>query len=600
MQKLIELTLALVFLGISQILRVRLLNVLVSPHFSIGLRSGIFMNSICSFLNITTPFRLGEAYRYLFLRKRYNAEIAIALIAITIERFLDASILLIILYFSFGSKFYEIAWLHLTFLLLILTIALAVRSLKFFSSTSKKLLLWNKQMSHLGKQAKQNIFQLIIAIWFFYLLSGLFATNIFSTDYRNWLTWNVSSFRLFDYTNNRFQLTQTFNIIFIFSFLFLGIGASLFGHRSNKIIDLLTDSKTDSFRGNSFNKLSDNRISRRIFLEAPIETYLRQVRKSGNVKELYKGGSGALIYSLRSHESTIRKVGFSHQRHRVQEQYEYIIRHSENWSFPKVRNPTFASTYFSYDMEIISPSISMFEMISLIEDDRKIEEVTKRIFSYIQEANKTTSSLELGDNKRILDLFWNRKLTEIVNQVELRVPELFVDSKIEINGILYKDLNTVFADIKKIALKYSGILDISNPHGDPTLSNILLQTDNMTIRGLDPNPNQIIKNSSIDHGKVLQSLIGKYEDTIEKAEFTEFGQGYINYGTIDNRPIEKSKDIYLQLLSENPDLQLMSEFMCFSSMLRLLPYRLDQDAKTAPIFIAKTVEIGSSILKKYR
>ena len=92
--KFVYLIAIIVLLLCSQILRVRLINYLVNPHYSIGLRSGLFMNAICSFFNIITPFRLGELYRFKFMATRYKSPPVISTLAITIERLIDAIFLI--------------------------------------------------------------------------------------------------------------------------------------------------------------------------------------------------------------------------------------------------------------------------------------------------------------------------------------------------------------------------------------------------------------------------------------------------------------------------------------------------------------------------
>ena len=106
-------TLAASFLCLfmAQIIRVRFFNILIEPHFSIGMRSGMYLNAFSSFFNILTPFRLGELYKYYFLRKRYNAKSSFIITAIVAERIIDTIFLLVILLLSFGlNGFREIVW----------------------------------------------------------------------------------------------------------------------------------------------------------------------------------------------------------------------------------------------------------------------------------------------------------------------------------------------------------------------------------------------------------------------------------------------------------------------------------------------------------
>lgn len=587
-------------LGISQILRIRLLNVLVTPHFSVGLRSGILMNSVCGFLNITTPFRFGDVYRFFFLTKRYQARKSIVLNAIAIERFFDTSILIAFIYVYIGIDSYKSISAQIGFILLCIVTYFLICVANNRRFRSKEQLLWYGQFIHLVKKRKIIIIGSVLGIWTSYLCSGLLIVKFFSIRATDWLMWNLSSFRLLNYTTGNFQLTQVFNIVFIFSFLILGIIMSLLGHRSNRYIDYLTQSKSDSMSIYRLKAFRRSNVSRRMFLEAPLESYWRRENKSGLIGKIHEGGSGALVYSPNTNPLTIRKVGFGHQKHRVKGQFDYILNHTEKWRFPAVRNGTLGRDYFSYDMENIQPSVSMYEIISQTENYNVIETSTREIFKYIILGNKPMGRLEHSEYQRQQHYFWGYKLESIIHNLKLQMPEYFIHSVLDINGKTYDNLEILFLKLKRLAFVSQAQYEISNPHGDPTLSNLLLESKNKRLRGLDPNPNQVIQNISIDHGKVLQSLMAQYEDLLKYKDDIDTDYGYINYKIIMNDSITRSKDLYLEMLIDDLEMLRISELMCFASMLRMLPYRIDQQLETAPVFLAKTIEIASIIEEKYR
>jgi hypothetical protein len=599
MTSILLILLTIVFLTFSQMMRVRLLNVLIDPHFSIGLRSGVFMNAICSFLNIIAPLRLGEIYRYKFLRKRYVNSPPTIVLALVLERLMD-SIALISCLAIFAASITVISGsAQVVYIVIVVIVVSLLNLLQLKKIHMLGLLQWNSHLRFLTKNSLREIIKVSGVVWICYLCSGLLLTLALSLNFKDWLLWNVSSFRLFDFANGDIAIVSAFNVVFIFGFLILGVLASTLGHRSNRLLDKLTDSKSDSCRLKSLSKEPERLFSRVLFLEAPIETYWRKMQTQGTIGKIHEGGSGALIFSLLKDQKVIRKVGFGHQKSRVQQQFEYLQLQRENWSFPKSGNPILEKSSFSYDMGIVSSASPMYPLISSLTNESRIEEETLRIFQYIEAGNKPIGSIEMTKYNKQLNLLWNVKLQKSVNEILVRYPQLFTSPRITINGTPQSNLRELFIKMKSLAFCAPAVLEISNPHGDPTLGNLLLETNTNKIVGIDPNPNQIIRNSTIDHGKVLQSLLVNYEETISSRTYPRIARDQISYEPTVNPAIELSSQIYLDLLNEDLGIRQVSEIMCFTSMIRLLPYRLDQDFETAPTYIGKTIELGNSLVAKY-
>ncbi len=596
MTKIAVIFLAIAILGLSQILRVRLLNVLVEPHFTVGLRSGIFMNSIGSFLNIITPFRLGEIYRYSFMRKRYQSNRAIILNALAIERVMDAGILIFVVVSLYGLNTLNILWLQTTFFILLLLgyITFYVFADQFSERTKNSSLV--KQIIHLAKVRFKEVIILFYFIWITYILAGLLVVLVYSEDFWGWLSWNVSSFRLINFASGEINLFQKYNIIFVLTFLFFGLVISFLGHQSNRSLDLLTGSRSDSLTRDYMETVLRQGGKRDLFLAAPISKYWCEVKKSDLCVEIYTGGSGALVFSLRSDPHVLRKVAFGRQKSRLIEQYDFLNKFSENWRFPNIDNPIFGKDYFSFDMEKIHPAKTLYETLVLCDESTDIEAYVNQIHQFIDGANSSVGLIYQSDLRINTEAFWGKKLQPILDHTKLQLPGLFFSQTIDINGRSFKGLDVVFEEIRKLAFKVPGLSSLSAPHGDSSLSNLLIVESNLQIRGIDPNPNQIVKNISVDHGKVLQSLMGQYEGLMASGELLETKLGSVVYSQTMSSSIEVASELYMQLLAADSDVFIHSQIMCFASMMRLLPYRLEQDSKSAPIFAARTIELGNRIL----
>lgn len=558
------------------------------------------MNSMGSFLNIMTPFRLGEIYRYSFMRKRYQSNRTIILNAIAIERLIDSGCLIIVMVTLYGFNTLNVLQLQAGFFLLLLTIYITVFAFLSKVSLRTRNSTVTKQIFFLGNVRSKEIFILLITIWTSYLLAGFLAVFVYSDDFRSWLNWNISSFRIVNFKSGEIILYQKYNALFVLTFLFFGLAIAFFGHKSNKILDFLTSSKSDSLSRDYVESVLRQDRNRDLFLAAPISKYWSEVTQKDLCAELFSGGSGALVFSLRSDPDSLRKVAFGRQTSRLIDQYEYLKQHSQKWSFPIVENPIFGRDYFSFDMEKIHPSKTLYETLELCEKKTDIESNVIQIFNFIDSANSNVGLIDQSDFRRHTEFLWTKKLQEILNQAKLQMPWLFVNPRIDINGNNFKNLEVVFEEIKLIAFTYRGISTLTNPHGDSTLGNLLIKEGDLKIRGIDPNPNQTIKNVSIDHGKVLQSLMGRYESLMVSGNLLEARMGNVSYSHRDSNSIAVASKRYLHLLALDSDVFVHSQIMCFASMMRLLPYRLEQDRRLAPIYAARTIELGNQILGTIR
>lgn len=523
----------------------------------------------------------------------------IVLLAILIERIIDSTLLLSCIFIFHYNLLFNFGISPQIIMGFIVISILGLAAAIFGTYPESKYLHLKIQIEYLWKKNRTKIILISTGVWFCYIVSGFLTAFALSLDFREWLTWNVSSFRLFDFGSKEFKFDQPFNIIFVFGFLLLGFVASFLGHKSNRVINFFTGSEADSFNRIRASSNPKGKISRILFLESPVETYLRKSQTLEIIGQEFRGGSGAMIFSLKSNPKKIRKIGFGHHRNRIQSQFRYLEQFKDKWQFPGVENLTMSESSFSYDMDFISSACSMHSFLSTLNDRAQIEEQMQKLFHFIEVGNTTVGQLAKSEYWNRQNIFWNIKLRKCLDEVFLRVPQLFVSPQISINGKIYCNLGDIFTQVMSLSIFSPKILEISNPHGDSTLSNLLYQIETNKIVSIDPNPEQILQNSTVDHGKVLQSLLMKYEDTLDASLIPDIDLSSITYKPVENEAIERAGHMYLDLLHFRPELQKASEIMCFASMIRLLPYRLNQDIKTAPIFIAQTIELGNTLVEKY-
>jgi hypothetical protein len=94
--------------------------------------------------------------------------------------------------------------------------------------------------------------------------------------------------------------------------------------------------------------------------------------------------------------------------------------------------------------------------------------------------------------------------------------------------------------------------------------------------------------------------MGRYESLMVSGNLLEARMGNVSYSHRDSNSIAVASKRYLHLLALDSDVFVHSQIMCFASMMRLLPYRLEQDRRLAPIYAARTIELGNQILGTIR
>ena len=598
-------TLAASFLCLfmAQIIRVRFFNILIEPHFSIGMRSGMYLNAFSSFFNILTPFRLGELYKYYFLRKRYNAKSSFIITAIVAERIIDTIFLLVILLLSFSlNGFREIVW-QITFLTLAAFIVMMIPNLQkssVLSVTSKEASIKIAfaevfaQLRFLIRLKFKVLLLLAISMWMFYTSAGLFLVKYSNEPFDSWVSWNLDVFRVYDLTSKTFQLDSLFNLVFIFAFLGVALIVSFLSHNSGRLFQFLSNSTSDKFLGNSARIFQDTNIRRKLLL-APVESYIRSESITKTNSIIYPGGSGALIYSSNLNSGIIHKVAFGHSSARLEDQYNYIRELPVYWNFPRVSNPVKRVNFFSYDIERVASGVPLNTFMGTFSDLDHRNNLSKMLFDFIEIGNSSKKSISDSETRQNLDEVWQLKISRIIRDLKVQLPYFFSTDKVMINDIPYDNLDILMHKIRRKAFESYIPSEVTSVHGDAALSNLLWSLDQKNIFAIDPNPNQIFKNAVIDHGKVLQSLWADYENLLTNAKLQEVHISRISYSVSENSNLSGYLSQYGQLLTSLGIFEI-SKIMCFVSMVRLLPYRINLDNDNSAIFLARTVEVGTKIL----
>ena len=283
-------------------------------------------------------------------------------------------------------------------------------------------------------------------------------------------------------------------------------------------------------------------------------------------------------------------------------QYEFIVDSLQDWNFPKLISSESRPGFFRYDMEYVQSSLTVFDYLSNTNlDDEAIDHLTLAIFNFVEKNYQLNNKKNLATQNLSCNFqkMWDQKVIENITKLESLAPEFFVFDSFMINGKEKLNLRILSQELSKKLENLVSYEEVTEIHGDLTLSNMLFNTVEQQIHSIDPNPDQIYKSIVVDHGKVLQSLWGSYEGLIDgNGVIVTHTTNEIRYTSAVSIHVLKAYDRYMKLLGTDVNKVRCSEILCFVAFVRLLPYRIALDRSSAALFFAKAMEIGEYLLNQ--
>lgn len=159
------------------------------------------------------------------------------------------------------------------------------------------------------------------------------------------------------------------------------------------------------------------------------------------------------------------------------------------------------------------------------------------------------------------------------------IKELINLPEIKINGVDYIGIKQILKqNFNHLNPKYLSII-----HGDLTFENILYNKDNNDFKLIDMDGSEYIDAPELDFGKILQSLLSKYEqwsncyNPIIKIDINNHELTTLEFNNLENyNHIFKNLNIWHTILNTNNDMEILKQkgifFMC-THLLRIIPYR---------------------------
>jgi len=619
---------AVIIITLGHFFRVKRWKSLISVYEDVSDSTLMSYMSFGYMANMLLPFRLGDILRAVLCGKKLKNKTVFALSTIIIDRLLDVFFVALIYlwFYIFENRqclkellFYSV----LSFILFIgMFWAICFRkSLKttmlFFSSIfNEKIQLWLLSLVWACIYTIKNILHrinkphLIIRtalMWLCYMCSyclfGL-SSNRTTLEVVNDMFYPGGILPIEHYYNDIKTSTSLITSHFSFDFLsclmlfFLGLFFSLFVKFSYKqqtefIIPYTNPNSRLDFLRIYFSSVHDSSY---------INSFLNINKDVTILRNLSAGSNATTILCIKDNNIIYRKYAFDSDADKLFKQTEWLRKNRQDLSLTDILAVNRLEKVCSYDMPHINNAIGFFDYIHSSPDERSWEILSSVLADMSTHYEKTRFAD--ADDTTIRE-YVQKKVINNLNLITASpaLRHLLAHKTLVINGVEYMNLSSFISKLHNMDfwLEIFKSDYYSDIHGDLTIENIICSPS--FPKGyylIDPNNENIHNSPGLDFGKLLQSLHGSYEFLMHSQKAT------INKNTISYNITRSSSydNIYKQLrrcVIDNYDPSFVKS-MYFHEIvhwLRLMPYKINNDAERAPVFYAGMIIVINNIFKEF-
>ncbi len=310
------------------------------------------------------------------------------------------------------------------------------------------------------------------------------------------------------------------------------------------------------------------------------------------------GGSGAATWVVKSNDNSlfVRKFAPDEAGKRLQAQTQWLREFKSRVYCPDVLADGQIGPFYFYDMSYVSPSETGFQ--KLINDNSvstshyinlALAEFNL-IFDHLTPVQNTTNRAHYIQSK-----FYQNLETSIKNDPAFAAYARAAE--VNINGKKYRGLNQLLnhSAVQNTIAAIKNECLYSLGHGDLTLSNLLVQDEEVAF--IDPNPNFELISPAQEYSKVLQSTIVKYE-LFDDMKFSTDGENSFTYehGAIrdfsETNAIILKGDAFKGLAISN-----LFVHLCIH-LARILPYIKPANRNKSYVYLAEIIKLLDAVTKE--
>ncbi len=600
--------------------------------FNEGLAAGYLVN-------LVVPFRLGDLLRAFIVGRRMKNGFSFAFATVVVDRILDVVVvgfIYLALYivspsvgFDTGRSAFFYMLLSLVALILIAAVTFARRGVKkvirFFTGIfNEKIELtlmfffWSiitafRDMA--VKMAKRRLALYTLIMWGLYIAS-YYVISLVLRD----MGGEASLMYVFSYLFSSSSIdkgTLTGGYIDTVMVAYLAISAGLM-----LVISIVADIAVRKRHGKAAeggavtdksekggNEVPEKTLmllpqvheaDRRAFLENYFEadrtSYVRGYLEANNDIQIisdYSAGSNATtLLAIRDGRTIFRKYVVGSDAGKLHDQVEWIRRYGASLPLPEIIEEKQEEGMTLYDMPAVTGGMGFFEYIHTNAADQSFG-ILKKVCEKLEQGLYGTAGGIKADAETI-DRYIEEKVLKNIKLIEdsHRLTELLRYEEVVINGRRVKGFPELKRQMSREKLKEVFAGDMISPiHGDVTVENIVtVPVSDRYPEGyylIDPNTGNILDSRYIDLAKLLQSLHGGYEFLMRTDRCRISGNEiqFMSGMSRAYRDLYREYKAYLESRYSEDELRSI-RYHEVVNWLRLMPYKLEKDPQTAPVFLA--------------
>ncbi len=336
-----------------------------------------------------------------------------------------------------------------------------------------------------------------------------------------------------------------------------------------------------------------------------INQILTQAELDGKFKLIksFRGGSNAhTMLVWQDEELRVKKITLPQFTTKLKDQAEWLVERKKLPNLPRVVQQATTDQYYYFDLAYEEDFFPFFDFIHSRTDaenytvvQKTIDFMNKEIYQPTPGNNSLTKLTNYIDSKVLTKVSDTAALSGAINNL-LTYPVL------KVNGTSYTNLLNIVTKIKdsKKIMKELSEYDESPIHGDLTVDNLIVSNkgDFMVI---DPNNENQVSSPVVDFGKLYQSLHSGYEFLIQ-LERCRVDKDVVDFEDSKSHKYEAlfrslDKD---QKKSLTPAQYRSIVFHEAVHYCRMLPYRVNINPETVPVFYATAVKLFNEFYDQYQ
>ena len=300
--------------------------------------------------------------------------------------------------------------------------------------------------------------------------------------------------------------------------------------------------------------------------------------------------------------SFYRKYAVGSAGDKLYEQVQWIKAHEGVLPVPSIIRQQYDSGYCLYDMEYNAAAIGLFNYIHSASVESSWGIIEKALDS-LREGLHTMNArpADIG----LIEQYIERKVYANLNAIESAkgFRKLLEYDTLVINGELYRNISHLKQWLVRPYLakvfKNDACADI---HGDFTVENLICHEANQScpFYFIDPNTGNIHDSPALDYAKLLQSFHGGYEFLMH-TEQVKVWDNNIQFVASSSKQYADIFSKYNGYLQKRFDIAQMRSIYFHEVVhwLRLLPYKIENDADRAALFYAGLIKVFSDAVAWY-